>query len=443
MVRSLRFILGFVMILVSTGVLVGQEVAAPPAPPTVWNRLGFPEGVRKLRGNLTNRNGNRPGREPKVPLKALNHPANLAEGMPPVVQEAAKVKIQEDLAPQKIKAIKYLTSIGCACYDKTGKITAALIESSEDCTEDVRLATVEAIGNAASGQCCGNCGMKCCCKPEMTMQLAKIAYDRDDKGCYIEPSKRVRDAARQALFACCPNAEPVTEISPEPEPAPEKKPTPETGDDSEERRPQAEGGDAEAATDADDAAGASDDEMNEDDAADEPMEDDGPLPLPKQARLHQPVSGPRMARVPDATTQAQLRERNALYGVVVNLDASLRIAHVHFTGSDEPIPSGTRLMAVVERPDGRYWLGPFQVYESFGDSSNVTAAASVDFNALTVGTPMVASLEWTTTQTASTSQDQLAPVVPAQPIVHPATAPIRRVSATTTVPAIQFDESSR
>jgi hypothetical protein len=428
------------LILVSAGAVVGQDVAAPPAPPTVWNRLGFPEGFRKLRGNLTNRNGNRPGREPKVPLKALNHPANLAEGMPPVIQEAAKVKIQEDLAPQKIKAIKYLTSIGCACYDKTGKITQALIESSEDCTEDVRLATVEAIGNAASGQCCGNCGTKCCCKPEMTMQLAKIAYDRDDKGCYIEPSKRVRDAARQALFACCPNTEPVTEIIPEPEPTPEKRPTPESGDDSDETRPQVEGSATETSSDADD------EETEDEGADDEPADDDGPLPLPKQAAVVRPVTSQRMARVPDAELQAQLRERNALYAVVVNVDASLRIAHVHFTGSDAPIPSGTRLMAVVERPDGRYWLGPFQVYESFGDSSNVTAAASVDFHALTVGTPMVASLEGINTQTVSTTQDQqdqLAPVVPAQPMVHPATAPIRRVSATTPVPTIQFDETSR
>jgi hypothetical protein len=41
-----------------------------------------------------------------------------------------------------------------------------------------------------------------CCSPEMREKLMKLAYGRDDMGCFLEPSKRVRDLAEQALNAC-------------------------------------------------------------------------------------------------------------------------------------------------------------------------------------------------------------------------------------------------
>lgn len=41
-----------------------------------------------------------------------------------------------------------------------------------------------------------------CCSPEMREKLMKLAYGRDDMGCFLEPSKRVRDLAVQALNAC-------------------------------------------------------------------------------------------------------------------------------------------------------------------------------------------------------------------------------------------------
>ena len=147
--------------------------------------------------------------EPHPARKALNDPANLAEGMPPVIQEAAKVKMAEDLKPQKIKAIKYLAKIGCGCYDLDGNITKALVEAASDCTEEVRLATVEAIAEAAAAQCCAQCGQTCCCKQPILEQLAKMAYQRDEHGCYVEPSQRVRQAAARALMICCPSTGPV------------------------------------------------------------------------------------------------------------------------------------------------------------------------------------------------------------------------------------------
>ena len=37
----------------------------------------------------------------------------------------------------------------------------------------------------------------------MTLKLAEIAYERDDECCWLERSDRVREAAREALMACC------------------------------------------------------------------------------------------------------------------------------------------------------------------------------------------------------------------------------------------------
>jgi len=41
-----------------------------------------------------------------------------------------------------------------------------------------------------------------CCSDAMQEKLLKIAYGRDDKGCFVESSVRVRDMAERALKAC-------------------------------------------------------------------------------------------------------------------------------------------------------------------------------------------------------------------------------------------------
>ena len=41
-----------------------------------------------------------------------------------------------------------------------------------------------------------------CCSPDMRDKLMKLAYGRDDLGCFLEPSKRVRDLAELAFNAC-------------------------------------------------------------------------------------------------------------------------------------------------------------------------------------------------------------------------------------------------
>jgi len=226
----------FLAIAVALGSLpaTAQAQLPPPPPPpaTVWSFLGIPQGYRWFRDNAFNRSGNRPGLERKPPLKAIADPKNLASPNP-AIAKAAEVKQAEDLAPQKIKAVKYLASIGCGCYNRDGSITDAMIKAMDDCTEAVRLATVQAISEAAAGEMCSNCKMRSCCSEEISNKLYEIAYERDENGCYLEPSERVRLAAAEALRVCCPGRDEdfIIEMAPTPAPVGGERPTvePETG----------------------------------------------------------------------------------------------------------------------------------------------------------------------------------------------------------------------
>lgn len=202
MPRLLLMVMGLMM--GCAAIAKAQQGAPPPPTPTLWRFLGIPEGLRKVRGNLVNRRGNFPNLEGRPPLKALADPANLVSENP-AIKAAAEIKAAELLAPQKIKALKYLATMGCGCYDKDGKITDALQAAmAGDCTERVRLEAVRAVSDAARGQICHNCNQQCCCNEKILKQLAATAYERDEFGCYVEPSARVRRAAEEALQACCP-----------------------------------------------------------------------------------------------------------------------------------------------------------------------------------------------------------------------------------------------
>ncbi len=198
-----------------SGTVTAQAPPPTPTPPTLWSFLGIPQAYYKMRGATANRRGNHPGLEAKPPLKGIADPKNLASPFEPI-KVAAEVKQAEDAAPQKIKGIKYLAKIGCGCYNKDGnKVTKAMLAGLNDCTEDVRQATVEAIADAAEGEMCANCGQRSCCSEELTLELAKLAYERDEHGCYKEPSADVRKAAQKALEICCPNQIPVEVIGQE------------------------------------------------------------------------------------------------------------------------------------------------------------------------------------------------------------------------------------
>ncbi len=185
-----------------------QGPAAPASTPTLWNFLGIPQACQKIKGAIVNHHGNFPGLEAKPPLKAIADPANLKSPFP-AIKAAAEVKQEEDLAPQKIKGIKYLASIGCGCHNVDGKITNAMIAGLSDPTESVRLATAEAIADVAADEPCQKCGRRSCCNKDILSKLAEMAYVRDDFGCYLEPSADVREAAINALQQCCRSQIPV------------------------------------------------------------------------------------------------------------------------------------------------------------------------------------------------------------------------------------------
>ncbi|MFM2097065.1 MAG: hypothetical protein RIS70_4189, partial [Planctomycetota bacterium] len=92
---------------------------APAKPATVWSFLGIPQGAKRVSDNWTNRGGRFPGMEKKPPLKKIADPENLKSDNP-AIKKAAEIKKEEDLAKQKIKAVKYLASIGCGCYNRDG-----------------------------------------------------------------------------------------------------------------------------------------------------------------------------------------------------------------------------------------------------------------------------------------------------------------------------------
>ena len=185
-----------------------QAAALPPpaAPFTLWNFLGIPQGVNKIRDATTNRRGNFPG------LEAQTTNEGAGGSQEPRISRVRHQKSGRDqdrrrLRTQKIKAIKYLATVGCGCY---GGVKEALIEALDDCTEEVRYQTVLAIEDAATMHC-EVCNRDCCCDEEMSKKLAELAYERNDKGCFLEPSERVREAAKRAMCACCPGQGPIGE----------------------------------------------------------------------------------------------------------------------------------------------------------------------------------------------------------------------------------------
>lgn len=156
------------------------------------------------------------------PLRAVNDPENLKSSNP-AVKAAAAAAAEEDLAPQKIAALKYLARLGCAgCYPG---VEEAILASLEDCNEGVRFAAAMAVFDSTRRPC-HSCRSGSCCTPKLRKQLMQMGYHPDDRtGCPREPSPRVRRAARQALLACGPDdclegettPPPQTEESPEAE----------------------------------------------------------------------------------------------------------------------------------------------------------------------------------------------------------------------------------
>ena len=113
-----------------------------------------------------------PGLEAKPPLLAITDPANMTEDAPPADKAAAEIKTEEDQAAQKIKALRYLATIGCGgCYPD---VEDALIAAMEDCTEEVRYEAVKAV-RATTGKKCCYCSCDSCCSEKIQNKLRELA----------------------------------------------------------------------------------------------------------------------------------------------------------------------------------------------------------------------------------------------------------------------------
>jgi hypothetical protein len=348
---------------------------------TFWKFLGIPQGYRRVRDGLSNRRGNRPWRERKPPVKRLADPANLESDVKPI-KAAAEIKQAEDLKQQKIKAIKYLAEIGCGCYDKDGKVSDALAAAMDDCTEAVRLATVEAIMEAAQGEMCSKCGTRSCCKEKVVLQLARLAYERDDKGCWIEPSERVRQAAAQALEICCPGRAPIEIIAP-PEEV-DEKPIEEPKEPIEE--PEAPG-DIETPEDIE----------TIDRAASElrPFQTISasrtPNALPAEAPMSIVVSDAPPASDGTLTQQPPMPSQ-PLHGAVVWVDLQAGYAHVHFGGEKAEAPLGKALHVFRRTLSGELRpVGQVEIIKSVSGGANVRGVAGTVLSRLRRGDTVVSA----------------------------------------------------
>ena len=155
-------------------------------------------------------------------------PLDSAKGL------AAKIKGQQLDAKNRIKALKFLGDVDCVEYPESQQVLVKHLR--EDPVEKVRLAAAKALEeqlshgkdekpNRRERRRKDTC--KGCCTKMVLNALSECAYETDDQGCYLEPSKRVREAAEDALKTCCDCwGEPSYEANtaPEVDAAPEAQP---------------------------------------------------------------------------------------------------------------------------------------------------------------------------------------------------------------------------
>lgn len=356
-------------------VTLGSNVQAQSQGTTLWRFLGIPQGYRRVRDGLTNRRGNHPALERKPPLKSIADPANLESDVP-AIKAAAEVKQAEDLKKQKIKAIKYLAKMGCGCYDKDGKISGALADAMDDCTEEVRMAAVKAIQEAAQGGQCNRCGSRSCCKEKVVLQLARLAYERDEHGCWVEPSAEVRQAAAEALATCCPGQGPVEEIlqgkpeSPEGPEAPSDIEGPEAPDEIQPVDP---------------SAAASAERLFRAVSA-RPTGDQLPL-RPSMAFVVSDNQAPAPVASGTALTAAPSEPTR---GAIIWIDTKLAVAHVHFNADSIQMPVGSRLVAYRRTLNGDLRVvGQLEVVKSLRGKVNVRSLAGSSLSRLHRGDTVI------------------------------------------------------
>lgn len=288
-------------VLCGSEALLGQQPAAAAGGRTIWHRLGIPQAYTGIRDGLVNRRGNFPGLERKPPVLKIADPKNLDPSKPEMIQTAAKIKQDQDLKKQKIKALKFLADVNCGCYNKDSKVEAAFLEALDDCDPDVKKQAIESLSEAAGK--CTKCRTGCeitCCTEKILKKLDDIANGMED-GCYKEPDKEIRKAA-QALYCKCPQPKP------KPLPPPEELIAPEPVE-PEEIKPKREG---------------SGEEVDPEESEEESEEDSTPVSSRRRLRAQKAVHTGVAVSYSDnstsqpASTQSDLNE--AIAGVIKNAE---------------------------------------------------------------------------------------------------------------------------
>jgi hypothetical protein len=143
--------------------------------------------------------------------------AAMSDPDEPVRYEAVKAVLQTAGACQSAKQkreAKKAQSHCDRCHDLKKKIEKAFCDCIDRLCGKVppkehkhkhnfpKLFGREECEDPCKKDCDSAAGLGSCCSPEMQEKLWKLAYGRDDQGCFLERSQRVRDMAEQAIKAC-------------------------------------------------------------------------------------------------------------------------------------------------------------------------------------------------------------------------------------------------
>lgn len=139
---------------------------------------------------------------------------------------AAKLRARELDIPNRKRALKYLSQFHCSTFPEARAMLVKVM--LEDKWEPVRLEAADAL-KAMFEECACQCANEqeepsrkekrealkfgspdldsakhclCCCDADTLTALAKVAYEIKEDGCCFEPSRRVRQAALDAIQVC-------------------------------------------------------------------------------------------------------------------------------------------------------------------------------------------------------------------------------------------------
>ena len=126
---------------------------------------------------------------------------------------AAKIRAEELDVKNRVKAAEYLGTVDCVAYPEAQTMLMDML--ANDKYERVRFEAAKALremlghgkskrdlrdylkGRARTYDICRGC-----CNQDVLNALAKAAYEKDEFGCWVEPSERVREMAKEAIEEC-------------------------------------------------------------------------------------------------------------------------------------------------------------------------------------------------------------------------------------------------